>query len=96
MRIGIFSARSSVKLKLLISQCQHDATAMGIALICTLLVIGGVELKPGPSNADDPILSNDERHSPGPSFMDVTLMDVMQALRVTQLQIGHLSTQVST
>ena len=84
----MFSATSSVKLKLFTSQCQHDATATGITLICTLLVIGGVELNPGPSSAKD------ERHSPGPSSMDAALMDVMEALRVTQLQIDHLSTQV--
>ena len=86
----MFSARSSAKLKPTTSQCQHDATARGIALICTLLVIGGVELNPGLSNA------RDERHPPGPSFMDVMLMDIMQALRLTQLQIDHLSAQVQS
>ena len=65
---------------------QHDATGLAIALIITLLVIGGVEQNPGPDFK--------EEHPPGPSFSGVSLMDIMEAIRVTQIQIDGLSSKI--
>ena len=87
IRIGMFCLKSTTKAKQTQCKFQLDASAMGIALICTLLVIGGVELNPGPP-------TKEECHSSGPSFMDASLMDVMQAIRVTQMQIDKLSLQM--
>ena len=69
--IGMFSTRISSKLKMK-SGLQHDAHALGLALILTLLIIGGVEQNPGPVSE----ASADQ--FPGPSFSGVTdVMDVM-------------------
>ena len=61
------------KLKVM-NSFQHDGNAIALALILTLLAIGGVELNPGPDLG--------EEHLPGPSFSDVTLSDVMEAIRI--------------
>ena len=87
IRIGMFCPRVSGKLKEK-SCLQHDAHALGLALILTLLVIGGVERNPGPDN------DISAEHVPGPSFSGVTLMDVMEAIRITQFQIDGLSNKV--
>ena len=87
IRIGMFSPRISSKLKMK-SGLQHDAHALGLALILTLLIIGGVEQNPGPVSE----ASADQ--FPGPSFSGVTLMDVMEAIRITQFQIDGLSSKV--
>ena len=87
LRIGMFSAGQN-SLKMTEVKYQHDSTALGIVLICTLLVIGGVELNPGPSTATD------KSNPSGPSFVNTSLMDVMQAVHLTQLQLDQLSTQV--
>ena len=60
LRIGLFSVGSTCRSKPMKLKFEHDANAMGIALICTLLVIGGLDLNPGPhtsSIADDSRLS---------------------------------------
>ena len=89
MRIGMFCIRMRRKSKSGKSDefFQHDSLALGIALILTLLVIGGVEQNPGPDFIDG--------HLPGPSFSDVTLMDIMEAIRISQLQIDQLARQVN-
>ena len=69
------------------SDIQHDANALALAVILTLLVIGGVEVNPGPEFVDG--------HLPGPSFSNVTLMDIMEAIRLTQIQIGRISDKVN-
>ena len=83
----MFCVKSTSKLKLTKIKYDHDTNAMAIALICTLLVIGGIELNPGPTGIDD-------RHLAGPSYAEVTLMDVMQAVHLTQIQINELSSKV--
>ena len=82
----MFSAGSSNSLKMTNVKYQHDSTAVG--LICTLLVIGGVELNPCPSTATD------KGNLPGPSFVCASLMDVMQAIHLTHLQLDQLSALV--
>ena len=86
LRIGMFCIRTRTKLKSA-ELFHHDSTALGIALILTLLVIGGVEQNPGPDFTAE--------HPPGPSFSDVTLMDVMEAIRISQLQVDQLTRQVN-
>ena len=68
---------------------QHDCHALGLALILTLLIMGGVEQNPGPGRPD-----SSESQIPGPSFSGVTIMDIMEAIRITQLQIDGLSNKV--
>ena len=85
VRIGMFCVRTAGKLKPIRCVAQ-DSMALGLALILTLLVIGGVERNPGPDFVGE--------DTPGPSFSGVTLMDVMEAVRITQLQIDHLSSKV--
>ena len=85
IKIGMFCIRTKCKLKN-VTYMQHDATGLAIALIITLLVIGGVEQNPGPDSK--------EEHPPGPSFSGVSLMDIMEAIRVTQIQIDGLSSKV--
>ena len=85
IQVGMFCIRVSSKLKV-VSCLQHDMNALGLALILTLLVIGGVEQNPGPTTG--------EEHLPGPSFSGVTLMDVMEAIRITQYQIDGLTNKV--
>ena len=87
LRIGMFCVKSTSRLKLTRIKYEHDANALAIALICTLLVIGGIEMNPGPTRIDD-------CNQAGPSFADATLMDVMQAIRHTQIQIDELSSKV--
>ena len=70
----------------MVNRFQDDANALGLALIITLLVIGGVEQNPGPNSSEQ---------LPGPSFSGVTLMDVMEAIRITQFQIDGLSNRVN-
>ena len=86
VRIRMFCIRTAGKLKPIRCVTQ-DPMALGLALILTLLVIGGVERKPGPDFVGE--------DTPGASFSGVTLMDVMEAVRITQLQIGHLSSKVA-
>ena len=85
--IGMFCVRVRSKQVANKFKCDHDANAMGIALICTLLVIGGLELNPGPPTRND-------YEQPGPSFIDASLMDIMQAIRLLQLNLDQLSMQV--
>ena len=85
IKIGMFSIRARIKLRR-VTQFQDDANALGLALIITLLVIGGVEQNPGPDPSEQ---------LPGPSFSGVTLMDVMEAIRITQFQIDGLTSRVN-
>ena len=85
--IGMFRVRIRAKQVTDNLKCDHDANAMGIALICTLLVIGGLELNPGPT-------TRNYYEQPGPSFIDASLMDVMQAIRLIHLNLDQLSMQV--
>lgn len=87
LAIGMFRFRVKCKQKSSDFKCDDDANAMGIALICTLLVIGGLELNPGPSTTAD-------YEQPGPSFVDASIMDVMQAIRILQLHLDQLSQQL--
>lgn len=85
IRIGMFDVRTRGKMPS--AKCiQHDCNALGLALILTLLIIGGVEQNPGPDYSESQL--------PGPSFSGVTLMDVMEAVRITQLQIDGLSSRM--
>ena len=85
IRIGMFCIPRPSKLKVM-NSFQHDANAIALAIILTLLAIGCVELNPGPDLCDE--------HLPGPSFSDVTLSDVMQAIRTTQIQIDGVVNKV--
>ena len=80
IRIGMFDVRTSGKARTTKS-LHHDCTALGLALILALLVIGGVEQTPGPDSREEQLIL------PGPSFSGVTLMDVMEAICITQLQL---------
>ena len=61
---------------------------MGLALIITLLIIGGIEQNPGPDCAD-------EEQVPGPSFISATPMDIMESLRLTQRQLDKMENDIS-
>ena len=83
----MFSSGSSNNLKMAEVKYQHDLGALGIARLCTPLVIGGVELSPHPSTAKE------YSGLSGPPFVNSSLMDVMQAVHITQMQIDQPSTQ---
>ena len=85
--IGRFHLRTKCKQTAHKVECDHDANAMGIALICTLLIIGGLELNPGPSAVE-------EYDQSGPSFTDATMMDVMHAICGLHAQLDQLSLQM--
>ena len=87
----MFCVRTRGKMKT-VSCLQQDAHALGLATILTLLVIGGVERNPGP----DSMRSETRAPSllPGPYFSEVTLMDIMEAIRITQFQIDGLTNKV--
>ena len=87
LRIGTFCAKQTNKPKVMKPKYQDDCNILGLALICTLLIIGGIEVNPGPVKAD-------ERSMPGPSFMNVSLMDVMQAIHHTQIQMDQLAQRI--
>ena len=84
MRIGSFRPNSRCKKSKIASKTSQDELAIGLALVITLLIIGGVEPNPGPDHGSD-------AQAPGPSFVDATAMDVMEALRLTQLQLDKLT-----
>ena len=88
IRIGMFDIRTKSKMPAA-NSTQHDCHALGLALILTLLIMGGVEQNPGPDRPD-----RSDSKLPGPSFSGVTLMDVMEAIRISQLQIDGLSNKM--
>ena len=87
LAIGMFSFGAKRKQKANDFKCDEDANALCLALLCTLLVIGGLKLNPDPSTAD-------EYHQPGPSFLDGTPIDVLQSIRIVHPQLEQLSLQV--
>ena len=71
---------------------SQDQLALGLALVITLLIIGGIEPNPGPGHG----LTSDELYcEPGPSFVDATTMDMMEALRRTEFKLEKLSSDMS-
>ena len=86
VRIGLFGIKQLRSSENKEGPFQQESNAIGLALIVTLLVIGGIEQNPGPSSGDDSL--------PGPSFAGASLMDVMEAIRLTQFQIENVSRKV--
>ena len=88
IRIGSFNPRPNCRKTKRAKKPSQDELAMGLALIITLLIIGGIEQNPGPDCAD-------EEQVPGPSFISATPMDIMESLRLTQRQLDKMANDIS-
>ena len=91
-RIGLFNLRSPCGTTRKVKKPSQDQLAIGLALIITLLIIGGIEPNPGPMPGS---MCEEQACEPGPSFVDVSLPDLMEAIRITQMKLDKVARDVS-